>query len=211
MKTIWIVVATAVVIALIVGIGGYFLMKNKTTNEKKDLQSQIDNLNKELSDLKTKSSSSTSASTSSSSGSSSSANKNTHTDNDAYFAVTLPDDWEVKSSYYYETAGGEKAKVPTVILGRKSDTSEENTNKININPRQSSCDQLSPIPDRTEPAGSQSVKVYIANESDTFCVSTEVEGKDNTGKKAIYQFVSFYDDTSVKDAFKTIVGSFKVL
>jgi len=209
MKTIWIVAITFLVVALVVGCGGWWYMKNKTENEKKDLQTQIDKLNQELSDLKK--SSESSASQSSESAASSSTSGNSYSDSTAKFSFTLPDGWEVKNSYYYETAGGEKAKVPTVLLGRKSDTSEENTNKININPRQNSCDQLSPTPDRTEPAGSQSVKVYIANESDTFCVSAEVEGKDNTGKKATYQFVSFYDDTSVKEVFKTIVGSFKVL
>jgi len=182
-------------------------MKSKTEKEKKDLQTQIDNLNKELGDLTKNSSTATSESAASSSDTSG----NTYSDSNAKFSITLPDGWEVKSSYYYETAAGEKATVPTVILGRKSDTSKADTNKININPRQSSCEQLSPTPDRTEPAGSQSVKIYIASGTDTFCVSAEVSGKDNTGKTTPYEFVSFYSDTSVKEAFKTIVGSFKVL
>jgi len=210
MKTIWIILITFAVTSVIVGADGYAYMENKIKKEKLALQTEIDNLNKELGDLK---SSETPApgTAESAGGSAGASSESIYTDNDNHFSITLPDGWEVKSTYYYETAGGEKAKVPTIVLGRKSDTSEDNTNKININLRQSSCQQLSPIPDRSEPAGDQSVEIYIASGTDTFCVSAEVEGQDNSGKKATYQFVSFYSDTSVKEAFKTIVGSFKVL
>ena len=205
MRKIWIILITFVVTAAIVAGGGWWYMNNKINNEKKSLQTQIDNLNKELGDLKNSETPAPAESVASAS------SENLYTDSDDHFSITLPDGWEIKSTYYYETAAGEKAKVPTIVLGRKSDTSEENTNKININPRQSSCQQLAPTPDRSEAAGDQSVEIYIASGSDTFCVSAEVTGKDNTGKSTPYEFISFYSDTSVKEAFKTIVGSFKVL
>jgi len=165
MRNIWVVLITFIVTAGVVGAGGWWYMDGKITSEKKDLQTRIDTLNTELDALKVFEASSSQSSETSESAS---EDENLYTDSQAYFSFTLPDGWEIKNSYYYETAGGEKARVPTVIIARKSNTAEENTNKIFINMRQSSCDQLASIPDRSEPAGSQSVEVYIASESEVF-------------------------------------------
>lgn len=63
MRTFWIVLITLIVTAGLVGGGGWWYMKNKAAKEKKDLQTQIDNLNKQINELKSSSSTSTSAST----------------------------------------------------------------------------------------------------------------------------------------------------
>lgn len=130
------------------------------------------------------------------------------TENEAYanldckFTLEYPNGWEMKENYYYETAGGSKATVPTIVFAKKGSA----TNTITINGRQTFC--------QGEQSKSQeSVDGRTVTISDlggnNWCAQAEIEGLDINGKKATYTFVSYYDDSQIKDAFKLVVKSFK--
>jgi hypothetical protein len=64
-------------------------------------------------------------------------NWKTYENPEVNFTFKYPLDWEITDDYFYETAGGVKAKQRTVILREKGD---ENSNDwIRINPRQFQC------------------------------------------------------------------------
>ena len=69
MRNIWIVLITLIITAGIIGGGGWWYMKNKAASEKKDLQTQIETLNKQIDELKASQSSSSSSASSSTSAS----------------------------------------------------------------------------------------------------------------------------------------------
>ena len=134
---------------------------------------------------------------------------------DAHFSVGYPCDWEVKSSEFYETADGEKAKVPTVTLGRINDTDETtNNNRIFINFRQSGCMAVEPYDMTEETVNDIKISFYTLYKSDeqtvdTWCAETEVNGYNIDYNDTTYHFVSYYNDSSIKDIFKNVVKSFK--
>jgi hypothetical protein len=132
----------------------------------------------------------------------------TYTNDQVDISFDYPSDWEIKSEYYYETAAGEKATVPTIILGRKSDPANATSNQISINLRQASCMGAGSV--EYESAGSTKVSIYTQPGSNQKCAETTVDGKDKNGKTTPYALVSFFDDLSVKEIFKEVVGSFKV-
>jgi hypothetical protein len=132
---------------------------------------------------------------------------NAYANVDCKFTLDYPADWEITDVNYYETAGGEKSTVPTMTFAKKGSTNYD-TNRVLVNMRQTFCMEASGATQSQETAGSTTVKITKYPDS-TYCASAEAEGKDNTGKKATYEFVAKYNDSSVLDAFKMIVGSFK--
>jgi len=131
----------------------------------------------------------------------------TYTNDQVDISFDYSSDWEVKSEYYYETAAGEKATVPTIILGRKSDPANATSNQISINLRQASCVGAGSV--EYETAGSIKVAIYTLPASAQKCAEATVSGKDKNGKTTPYTFVSFFDDPIVKDVIIEVVKSFK--
>lgn len=123
-------------------------------------------------------------------------------------SFNYPSDWEIKQEYFYETAAGEKATVPTIILGRKSDPANATSDQISINLRQASCEVGTPS--SQEDIGGIIIKLYSLSGQNTKCVQTELQGRDVNGKKATYTFVSFFEEAGVLDVFKGVVSTFKV-
>lgn len=124
------------------------------------------------------------------------------------FSFDYPGGWEIEDYYFYETAGGEKADVPTIILKRQSDSKTAERNKIWINMRQTECD-VPGSAQSTEAAGSITVNIYNLSGSPDSCLQATVVGQDTEGQKRDFEVVSFYNEPEVKAAFKTIVGTFE--
>lgn len=134
---------------------------------------------------------------------------NSYVDQEAYFNFTLPEDWMVKESYYYETAAQEKATVPTVIFGQEG-VGDTNLNRISINLRQSSCMAGDNSTEKTENLGGITVKT-IDYANNQWCSEAQVKGLDINQKNANYLFVSYYDDLGVEKVFNEIIQSFAVV
>lgn len=149
------------------------------------------------------------ATTSASPSPSSSSNFSTYQSDCCGFSFDYPNDWEIEDYYFYETAGGEKANIPTIILKRKSDPKTAERNKIWLNMRQTECD-VPGSSKSTETAGSVTVNVYTLSGSPDVCLQATVIGQDTNGQKADFDVVSFYNETMVKAAFKTIISTFQV-
>jgi len=131
----------------------------------------------------------------------------TYTNDEVDISFDYPSDWEIKQEYFYETAAGEKATVPTIILGRKSDSANATSNQISINLRQASCMGAGSV--AYESAGSTKVAIYTQPGSSQKCAEATADGKDKNGKTTPYALISFFDDQSVKDVFIEVVKSFK--
>ncbi len=131
----------------------------------------------------------------------------TYTNEETDTSFNYPSDWEIKSEYYYETAAGEKATVPTIILAKKTDTGDDDLNKIQINLRQKFCEGTA---SSQEDIGGIVVKFYSFPGQTTQCVQAELQGKDVNGKSATYNFVSYFESSEVLDVFKGVVSTFKV-
>jgi hypothetical protein len=121
------------------------------------------------------------------------------------FMFEYPSDWAIQSEEYYTTAGGEKALVPTVTLGKASGSSD---NQIIINGRQTACDSAPGSSESMEQVGGKNIKIVRYSDGQ-YCASGEKDGKDKNGKVATYQFVTRYKDTAVKEIFKSLFASFK--
>ena len=141
----------------------------------------------------------------------------TYTDPEAYFKLTLSSDWVVKDSYHYQTAGGEKAIVPTLILARRADLKDDSgLNQISVNLRQASCVFIDGATEETEQLGEVTVKTLRLNSpkqdpTTVWCSEAEVKGLDINQNNAYYHFVSYHEDIEVQKAFKEIVQSFDVV
>lgn len=130
-------------------------------------------------------------------------------DTDAHFGINIPDDWTVKENYYYETAGGEKATVPTVILSQR-DAENTDLNLININLRQSFCMASDTSTEETETFGDVTVKTINYSDSQ-WCSQAEVKGVDINQNHTLYNFVSNYNQIEVQEVFKEMVQSFNIV
>lgn len=146
-------------------------------------------------------------------GSENNLNDQTYTDTDCGFSFQYPSDWDIIENYYYETAGGEKANVPTIILAKKgnADTSK---NIIIINPRQGFCMETADSVKTKEvllPNSSFVADLVSYPGQNISCEEATREGKDKNGKTADYHFYSVYDnDSGIKDIFKQVFLSFTV-
>ena len=80
MRTFLTILITAIITAGLIGGGGWWYMHAKAEKEKKDLQTQIDDLNKQINDLKASQQSSTSSSSTSSSATSGAKSSQTNLD-----------------------------------------------------------------------------------------------------------------------------------
>lgn len=118
------------------------------------------------------------------------------------FSFKYPIDWEVKSAEYHVTAAGSEATVPTIILGKVSDKSSDNNNKVNINLWQASCQAVTNEPKKTETLANTKADFYGD------CGEATVKGLDKNGQPADYLFFSVYNDPTIKDIFKNIIESF---
>ena len=134
----------------------------------------------------------------------------TYNNLDFRFSFDYSSEWEIKDVYIYETAGGEKATVPTIIIGKKSDPKDAPTNQIWINQRQGSC-QTEMATKSTDTSGSVTINIYQFGGENNWCAEVAVPGQDTNGKTVDYQFIAHYTDSSVKNVFKTIVGSFAII
>lgn len=119
------------------------------------------------------------------------------------FSFKYPIDWEIKSTEYHKTPAGFEATVPTIILAKVGDTSIDNTNKININLWQASCQAVTNAPKKTETLANTKADFY-GN-----CGEATIKGLDKNGQPADYLFFSVYSDPTIKDIFKSVIDSFK--
>ena len=92
MSTFWKIFITVVVTAGIVGGGGWWYMSKKATDEKTKLQSQIDDLSKQISDLKSASTSSSTSTTTPTTDET--ASWKTYTNDKYGFSLILNDKWK---------------------------------------------------------------------------------------------------------------------
>ena len=135
-----------------------------------------------------------------------------YTSDSCGLSFKYPKDWEVKQNYFYETAEGEKATQPTIVLGS---IKEENTTKnyVNINMRQASCAGLDRAAKNSEPIDADS-DIYIDFTYDLdqkiTCAEIELDGFDKNCKNTTHHFVSrFVSDSGIKEIFKDIIKSYK--
>lgn len=84
MSTFWKIFITVILTAAVVGGGGYWYMNKKATSDKAKLQSQIDDLSKQVTELKSSSSTTTTDET---------ANWKTYTNATYGFSFKYPSDW----------------------------------------------------------------------------------------------------------------------
>lgn len=89
MAAVWAILITLVIMLGLAG-GAYYYFNQKFTNDKKSLQSQIDDLNKQIADLKKAATATTSTSSTSSTATTSA---NTYTDKTYNFTLTFNTKW----------------------------------------------------------------------------------------------------------------------
>ena len=94
MSTFWKVFITVVITAAIIGGGGWWYMNKKSDDDKAKLQTQIDNLNKELKDLKAENAAPTSSTSTTTPTTSTATSWKNYTNSKYGFSLTMNDIWK---------------------------------------------------------------------------------------------------------------------
>jgi hypothetical protein len=132
----------------------------------------------------------------------------TYVDTTCNFSFKYLSDWTITENYYYETAGGEKATTPTIILKNKA-----NTATIDINLRQKFCMEVPGVSKTRDPLYAES-QIYIdfmnyLDQGQT-CGQVSLTAPDKNGKNSSYQIVAeFPTNSGIKEVFKDFVRSFQ--
>jgi len=191
MASIWAVIITLVIMLGLAG-GGYYYLNQKNTNDKKALQTQIDDLNKQISDLKgVESAAESTADTTTDS-------ELVYTNKSYGFSLTFSTkwhEWKVKTATVPGTTATYYIEVPTEDANYASDES-------------------------THDAGYASmfaVSVYT-KEQWTAAQSEELSSEKKLGEKGNYVFAWSHaqacpDDVSAQgiwDDINNVIASFKV-
>ena len=123
------------------------------------------------------------------------------------FEFRYPTSWEIKENYFYETAGGSKAKFPTILLGSKNSNDENEYIRSNL--RQADCSTFHQFTPEEEYINGNKVKTYAVEATGT-CVEAEVKAKNKDGKEGPYIFLTYAQDKNTQNIFKQLINTFKV-
>ncbi len=131
-----------------------------------------------------------------------------YNDPDSSFSFQYPPDWKITENYYYETAAGEKATTPTIVLKNNAGDAT-----IYINMRQKFCMEIPDVSKTRDPLYAES-EIYIDffNYLDVgqTCGQVDLTAPDKNGKDSNYRIVSDFPTASgIKEIFKEFVRSFQ--
>lgn len=141
-------------------------------------------------------------------GSENNASNQTYTDAACGFSFQYPQDWTITENYYYETAGGETATTPTIILKNNAGDAT-----ISINLRQKFCMETPGVSKTREPLyGESPIYIDFMNYLDQgqTCGQVDVTAPDKNGKDSSYRIVAeFPNNQTMIDTLKNFVRSFQ--
>ncbi len=125
---------------------------------------------------------------------------------DCKFTFRYPMSWEIESEEYYETAGGVKAKFPSIVL---RDKNEDSTSEyISLNLRQTSCSLHTSVTPTTEYVNGNLVRTYT-DPTLGVCLEADVPASNNEGNEAVRTFVTFSQEEDVHIILKQMVETFE--
>lgn len=127
---------------------------------------------------------------------------------DCGFSFRYPLGWEIESDYYYETAGGSVATLPTIHLREVDD--EETNEWITIYPRQSDCYYVESPEIEEEYINGSTVTSYYNETQGARCIEADVSVKDKNGKSTSFEWISMSSSEETQEIFKQIVYTFEV-
>ncbi len=130
-----------------------------------------------------------------------------HTNDECSFSFKYPLSWEINKNFYYETAAGEKAQIPTIHL--KAEDNKDSNDWIRLNPRQSDCFFVTSPTITTEYINGNEITIYSNESTGGHCIETEVEAKDINGNDTTYYWISFTDDEDIQNIFREIINTFE--
>ena len=142
-------------------------------------------------------------------GSDSNSDEYMYNDIDCGFSFTTPTNWQMTDRYFYSTAGGSEALVPTIVFEPTQPTIDASANYIRVNMRQSFCPDIGSLSQEPASAGSDRIIDFHNLDGEHYCAEIELIGLNKNGISTTHHFLMMYDSSvDGNTIFKSVISSY---